>query len=700
MEALVDHGDVPASDALNALDERFDHLALATEALQKGQPVQSEPRSDAADPGAQTLAPDLLSSDRASDASVQTLELTPLSSRAAQLPDATPAPGGSGVRDQALLRIRAEVADRLVNQAGEISIARSRIETEMEAFERGLSELAVTTGRVREQLHEIAIQAESQLQSRLSQLKSDDANFDPLEFDRYTRLQELTRMIAEGVGDVAAVQQGLARTLEHTTASLAEQRRIDREHHHDLMRLRAAPFSTITERLYRTVRQATRGSGKKVELTIRGGHVEINRTVIERLIAPLEHVLRNAVVHGIEPVEERRRAGKPDVGMVTVALRPEATEIRLTVSDDGAGLDIARIRDKALARGLLTPEQSLLDEELMQLIFSHGLSTAEEITGLSGRGVGMDIVMSELGAIGGRVKVTSKRGKGAYFSFFLPVTLGITQALLVRAGIDVFPIPTVLVGQVLAGRSAHDQAGRLRESIEHLGRRYRVHYLPVLLGKLDATAEATRASRVLLLRAGDERVAVLVDEVLGSREIMVKDVGAQIGSVRGILGATVLGDGRGVLIINPIEFARRGDIRAIPAAAAHPAEVSARTPLVLVVDDSLTVRKFTTRLLAREGFRVTTARDGVEALDQVRVALPDVILLDIEMPRMDGFDLTRVLHSDPRTAGIPIIMITSRTAEKHRQYAMDLGVRVYLGKPYSERELMTHIAHCTERRAA
>ena len=701
VEALVNHGDVPAV-IFDALDERFDHLALATEALQKGQPVQSQPRSDAADPGAQTLAPDLLSSDRTSDALIQTLEITPLSSRAAPLPDATPTPGGSGVRDhQALLRIRAEVADRLVNQAGEISIVRSRIETEMEAFERGLSDLAVTTGRVREQLHEIAIQAESQLQSRLSQVKSDDADFDPLEFDRYTRLQELTRMIAEGVSDVATVQQGLARTLEHTTASLAEQRRIDREHHRDLMRLRAAPFTTITERLYRAVRQAARESGKKVDLTIRGGHVEINRTVLERMIGPLEHVLRNAVVHGIEPIEERRRAGKPEVGMVTVALRPETTEIRLTVSDDGAGLDLARIRDKALARGLITPEQPLLDEELMQLIFSHGLSTAEEITGLSGRGVGMDIVISELGIIGGRVKVTSKRGKGAYFSFFLPVTLGITQALLVRAGIDVFPIPTVLVGQVLAGRSAYDQTGRLRESIEHLGRRYKVHYLPVLLGKLDATAEGTRASRVLLLRAGDERVAVLVDEVLGSREIMVKDVGAQIGSVQGILGATVLGDGRGVLIINPIEFARRGDIRAIPAVgAAHPAEASARTPLVLVVDDSLTVRKVTTRLLAREGFRVATARDGVEALDQVRVALPDVILLDIEMPRMDGFELTRVLHSDPRTAGIPIIMITSRTAEKHRQYAMDLGVRVYLGKPYSERDLVTHIAHCTERRAA
>jgi chemosensory pili system protein ChpA (sensor histidine kinase/response regulator) len=319
VEALVDHGDVPAV-IFDALDERFDHLSLATEALQKGQPVQSQPRSDAADRGTQTLAPDLLSSDRSSDALVLTLELTPLSSRPAQLPDATPAPGGSGVRDnQTLLRIRAEVADRLVNQAGELSIARSRVETEMEAFEHGLSDLAVTTGRVREQLHEIAIQAESQLQSRLSQVKSDDANFDPLEFDRYTRLQELTRMIAEGVSD-ATVQQGLARTLEHTTASLADQRRIDREHHRDLMRLRAAPFSTITKRLYRAVRQAARESGKKVELTIRGGHVEINRTVLERLIAPLEHVLRNAVVHGIEPIEERRRTGKPEVGMVTVAL--------------------------------------------------------------------------------------------------------------------------------------------------------------------------------------------------------------------------------------------------------------------------------------------------------------------------------------------------------------------------------------------
>ncbi len=694
VESLVVGGNVETA-IFNALEERFDRIAVATEGLQRSRLTQTE----AQHPGAHGDAQDRAASEPIADSLTQTVEVTPL---AARLSDPASAVGGAAAPErQTLLRIHAEVADRLVNQAGEISIARSRIETEMDTFKRGLSDLAVTNARVREQLHEIAIQAESQLQSRLLQVQSDATDFDPLEFDRYTRLQELTRMVSEGVSDVSTVQQGLMRTLEHTTTSLAEQKRIDREHHRDLMRLRAAPFNTIAERLYRAIRQAARESGKKVELAIRGGHVEINRTVLEKMIAPLEHVLRNAVVHGIEPAEVRRLAGKPEVGTVTVALRPEATEIRLTVSDDGAGLDMARIRSKALRLGLIAPEDPLLDEDLMQLIFSHGFSTAEEITGLSGRGVGMDIVMSELGAIGGRVKVSSKRGLGAYFSFFLPVTLGISRALLVRAGTDVFPIPTVLVGQVLAGRGAYGQAGGLNESIEHLGRRYNVHYLPTILGERDASCEGARASRLLLLRAGDERVAILVDEVIGNQEIMVKDVGAQIGSVAGILGATVLGDGRGVLIINPIEFARRGAMRARPdAGGANQAAEPAKMPLVLVVDDSLTVRKITSRLLAREGFRVATARDGIDALEQVRIALPDVILLDIEMPRMDGFELTRVLHSDPRTAGVPIIMVTSRTAEKHRQYALDLGVHAYLGKPYSELDLVANIAQCTERRAA
>ncbi len=698
VESSVAGGNISTA-IFDALDERFDRLALATEALQNGSFVLPQASLDTAHQAVGDRLPD----NSSADSLVQTVEIMPLPGRSIPRPDTTPPVNAIHANErQTLLRIHAEVADRLVSQAGEIGIARSRIETEMKTFKRGLSDLAVTSARVREQLHEIAIQAESQLQSRLSQVQSEDAEFDPLEFDRYTRLQELTRMISEGVSDVATVQQGLVRTLEHTAASLAEQKRIDREHHRDLMRLRSAPFNTIAERLYRAVRQAARETEKKVELTIRGGHLELNRTVLERMMAPLEHVLRNAVVHGIEPPEERRRAGKPEIGVVTVALRPEATEIRLTVSDDGAGLDIARIRDKALALGLITSGEPLLDEDLMQLIFSHGFSTAEQVTGLSGRGVGMDIVMSELGAIGGRVKVTSKRARGAYFSFFLPVTLGITQALLVRAGADVFPVPTVLVAQVLSGHAAYDQAGHLNESIEHLGRRYRIHYLPVLLGQGDASSEGVRGSRLLLLRAGDERVAVLVDEVIGNKEIMVKDVGSQIGSVQGILGATVLGDGRGALVINPIEFARRGDLRALTGGdnEATRSETRAVMPLVLVVDDSLTVRKFTSRLLAREGFRVATARDGIDALEQVRGALPDAILLDIEMPRMDGFELTRVLHSDPRTRGIPIVMVTSRTAEKHRQYALDLGVRVYLGKPYSERDLLAHIAQCTVRRAA
>jgi chemosensory pili system protein ChpA (sensor histidine kinase/response regulator) len=546
---------------------------------------------------------------------------------------------------------------------------------------------------LRNQLREVEVQADSQMQSRLSVLEERDRDFDPLEFDRYTRLQELTRMMAESLNDAASIQQSLLKSLGETDAGLLQQARISRDVQQKLMRMRAVPFSNLNERLYRIMRQTAREVGKKAELEIEGGQVELDRSVLEKIGAPLEHMLRNALGHGLESPQERLAAGKPESGRIAINLRQESNEIALVVSDDGAGLDLDKLHKKAIEKGVLTRDQQASDAELMQLIFVSGLSTAEKVTQLSGRGVGMDVVRNEIASIGGRVDIATTRGGGTTFTVYLPLTLAVTQTVIVRAGTNVLAVSSATVEQVL--RVKADVLATLYEKavIESQGRSYPLYYLQHLLGARGATEIQTYNS-VLLLRSGMQRIALHVDELIGNQEIVVKNIGPQLSRVPGVGGATVMGDGRIVLIVNPVKLAQRARSAlaktAIPAAAMA-APAAAATPLIMVVDDSLTVRKITTRLLEREGYRVLTAKDGVDALEQIKDTLPAVMLVDIEMPRMDGFELTKTVRGDQRTRGIPIIVISSRTAEKHRSQATQLGVNAFLGKPYQESELLEQV---------
>ena len=593
----------------------------------------------------------------------------------------------------ALLRVNADTLDHLITESGEIAIARSRIEAELRQVKQSLSDLKDSVTRLRNQLREVEVQADSQMQSRLSVLEERDRDFDPLEFDRYTRLQELTRMMAESLNDAASIQQSLLKSLGETDAGLLQQARISRDVQQELMRMRAVPFSNLNERLYRIMRQTAREVGKKAELEIEGGQVELDRSVLEKIGAPLEHMLRNALGHGLESPQERLAAGKPESGRIAINLRQESNEIALVVSDDGAGLDLDKLHKKAIEKGVLTRDQQASDAELMQLIFVSGLSTAEKVTQLSGRGVGMDVVRNEIASIGGRVDIATTRGGGTTFTVYLPLTLAVTQTVIVRAGTNVLAVSSATVEQVL--RVKADVLATLYEKavIESQGRSYPLYYLQHLLGARGATEIQTYNS-VLLLRSGMQRIALHVDELIGNQEIVVKNIGPQLSRVPGVGGATVMGDGRIVLIVNPVKLAQRARSAlaktAIPAAAMA-APAAAATPLIMVVDDSLTVRKITTRLLEREGYRVLTAKDGVDALEQIKDTLPAVMLVDIEMPRMDGFELTKTVRGDQRTRGIPIIVISSRTAEKHRSQATQLGVNAFLGKPYQESELLEQV---------
>jgi len=332
------------------------------------------------------------------------------------------------------------------------------------------------------------------------------------------------------------------------------------------------------------------------------------------------------------------------------------------------------------------------------LIFTAGFTTASEISQVAGRGVGMDVVKTEVTSLGGRIEIVSDAGRGTLFHLYIPLTLAVTKALVVRADAVSYAIPSSMIEQVLDLKEA--DLTRIREAgaVEWMGNHYPFSYLPHLLGETQALPEQHRRYWVLLLRSGARRIAVQVDELLGNQEIVVKNIGPQLARVIGVDGATVLGNGQVVLILNPVALSTRAQVAEIvaPVPTAPVIDegdaVAATLPTVMVVDDSLTVRKITGRLLAREGYQVILAKDGVEALEHLLDVIPDVMIVDIEMPRMDGFDLTRNIRADEQLKSIPIIMITSRTADKHRNFAFEIGVNNYLGKPYQEDELLELVA--------
>jgi chemosensory pili system protein ChpA (sensor histidine kinase/response regulator) len=606
---------------------------------------------------------------------------------------------------QQMVRIRADILERLVNQAGEVSISRSKLENEIATVKSALVELTDNLARLRGQLREIEIQAESQLASRREALMKESDEFDPLEFDRFTRLQELTRMMAESVNDVATVQQSLMRSWEGATRDLTVQSRLTRDLQQDLLRMRMVPFASVSQRLYRVARQTAKELDKRVNLEVRGGQVEVDRSVLERMVGPFEHLLRNSIVHGVEPRAERVARGKSETGELSISVRQDGNEVLIEVIDDGAGLDFTRIREKAFAQGLFAAGQTVTDRQLSELIFQSGFSTAHKVTELAGRGVGMDVVRAEAGALGGRVLVDSTPGKGTRFTISLPLTLASTQVVLVRVGERVHALPSAIVELVQQFKPAQLQAIYQQGYVERHGEKVKLIYLSHMLGDREQIPVAQRYSPVIICRSGNDRIALHIDEVLGNQEVVVKNIGPQLARMIGIAGASVLGSGDIVLILNPVQLAQRAEMHQVPTLPAtapdFAADVTRTTkpvteletlPTIMVVDDSLTVRRVTQRLLTREGYQVVLAKDGVDALRQLQDYTPDVMLVDIEMPRMDGFDLTRNVRGDDRFRNIPIIMITSRTADKHRRVAMELGVNIYLGKPYQEDELLNHIS--------
>jgi chemosensory pili system protein ChpA (sensor histidine kinase/response regulator) len=598
---------------------------------------------------------------------------------------------------QEQVRIRADLLDRLVNYAGEVAIYRARLEQQLGAFRGNLVELDQTTSRLRDQLRKLEIETEAQIMARFQrEPDSADTTFDPLELDRFSTLQQLTRGLSESAADLMNLQSSLDDLTRQHETLLLQQSRVSSDLQEGLMRTRMVPFDSLVPRLRRVLRQAGSETGKAVQLKVDGAQGEMDRSVLERMTAPLEHMLRNAVAHGLETPADRKAAGKGEEGLVRVVVSREGSEVVIAVSDDGRGLDAVAIRNKAIERGLLKPDANVSDSDLYGFILQTGFSTAESVSRLAGRGVGMDVVHSEIRQLGGSLGIRSRKGRGSEFLIRLPFTLAVTQAVFVKIGETSFAVPIASVQGVGRMDRTELELGLARgdASYEYAGEKYPVHDLGLLIGHAPAKAAESLQMPLLLARSGELRAAIAVDQVLGSREIVVKPVGPQVSSIPGIFGATVMGDGSVVVILDVLPLVRRraaAESDMVEPLAPVAAAVEHRVPLVMVVDDSITMRKVTSRVLERQNYEVLTAKDGVDALEKLVEHLPDIMLLDVEMPRMDGYELATHMRNDPRLRHIPIIMITSRTGEKHRQRAFEIGVNRYLGKPYQEAELLRNV---------
>ncbi|WP_314973147.1 Hpt domain-containing protein [Comamonas testosteroni] len=697
----------PLLSSFDALQASFDVLRMAGE-QEPEQPLaqlddllaQAPLHLSAAESAVTPAATEAQAGEKTAADSVQAIEL--------------PAPVVPRPASQQTVRVRAQLLDRLISQTGEVLIARSRVDARLSQARSALNDLTGNLERLRTQLRDIEVQAESQMQSRLALSKDTAAGFDPLEFDRFTRVQELTRMMAESVNDVATVQRNLQRDLAAAEDDLVAQGRQARDLQRDLLRTRMVEFDSFAERLYAVVRQTSKEMGKQVRLNILGGTIEMDRGMLERMMPAFEHLLRNCVAHGIESPERRQELGKPAVGTIEIVLGQERNDVALSVEDDGAGLDLERIRAKAISLKLWTDERPMTLEDAGRLIFEPGFTTATEVTGVAGRGIGMDVVRSEVNALGGRIETHTEPGRGSAFRLVVPLTTAVTQVVMLRMGAVSMGVPANLVEIVRrVPVDVLEESYRKQEFQD--GSEVMPFYWAGALWQTSLRSEENlgRTRPVVIVRSASQRVALHVDEVLGNQEVVIKNLGPQLSRLPGLTGMSVLPSGAVVQIYNPVALANvHGEqVRAMLARveqAAADGELQAHSggadllgaeaaqttvPLVLVVDDSITVRRVTQRLLQREGYRVTLAADGLQAMERLQDERPTLVLSDIEMPRMDGFDLLRNIRADQKLEGMPVVMITSRIAQKHREMARDLGANHYLGKPYSDEELLGLIQH-------
>ena len=599
-----------------------------------------------------------------------------------------------------MIRISGGLIEHMINLSGESAINRARIDMGMSSLTTSIEEMGTTVQRLADQLRRMEIELEAQILSQIDDELVNHEGFDPLEMDQYSSLNQLSKSLTESASDLVDINHTLLEKMRDSESLLLQLSRTQTELQDGLMNSRMVPFTRLTPRLERIVRQTANELNKSVDLKIINADDEMDRTILERITSPLEHMLRNAVDHGIETVATRLKAGKERNGQITLEVLREGSEIIIQLTDDGRGIDVEAVRNKAISQGLIDAEDtSLSDLDIMQYIFNAGLSTSKQVTQISGRGVGMDVVISEIRQLGGAVSVVSELGKGSRFTMRVPLTVAVSDALVVRAADRYYAIPLAQIERVvrISPERIYDYYQSGAATLNFEDNDYRVRYLNEILSgnKLNELVVNTNTSVPLIIiknRSG-QNMALQVDQIAGSRiEVVVKPLGQQFSNLSGISAATIMGDGSVMLILDLIALMRNAALGrevAKPAISVRSSTESKTT--ILVVDDSVTVRKVTSRFLERQGFNVVLAKDGIDALEILQETTPDLMLLDIEMPRMDGFEVASQVRHNRRLQELPIIMITSRTGEKHRERAFEIGVNDYMGKPFQETQLLNKI---------
>lgn len=598
-----------------------------------------------------------------------------------------------------MIRISADLVEKMIDLSGENSINRSRIEMELGQLGGTLNEMELAIKRLADQLRRMEGELESQIIAKHGSENSRYADFDPLEMDQYSSLNQLSKSLAESASDLVDFKSTLADKIRDAEGLLLQQSRIQAEIQESLMRTRLVPFSRLLPRLQRIVRQTSSTLNRPTELVVNNTEGELDRTILERLVTPFEHMLRNAVDHGIEDPAQRAAANKPEVGKIELNITRQGTDVVVTFVDDGKGIDDAKIKEKALSLGLIKADQNLDKNEILQYIFHPGFTTAQSVTQISGRGVGLDVVQSEIKALGGHVSVDSTLGQGTIFSIRVPTTVAVSDALMVKVGDQQFAVPLAQIDRIvrIAPTTLESYFNSNEDFFQIDNQNYKLRYLSEFVGNqpLPRLSHVGHSLPVLLIKGSTgQSIALLVDQLIGSRgQIVVKPIGQQFSSIGAIAGATILGDGQVCLILDGQNIARQILATHRTKQASDQREIQRRNTrrLIMIVDDSVTVRKVTSRLLERQGYDIVTAKDGVDAIEQLENVKPDLMLLDIEMPRMDGFELTNLVRHHDMHSNLPIIMITSRTGEKHRERAFSLGVTHYMGKPFQETELLANI---------
>ena len=600
------------------------------------------------------------------------------------------------------IKVGSGLLDGLINEAGEVRLTRTTLEGMLTSNRRSLTELRSSSIKIAKMLKEIEVQAEGQIQARQEIMDTEDKNFDPLEFDRFTRLQELTRFMNEAVADVQDTVGSMESFLKTQDGAVAQQSILTNNLLDTLMKVRLLPIDTISERLYKITRNTAKELNKKVVLELIGEKTEMDRLVLDKIISPLEHLLRNCIAHGVELPEDRIKNGKSPLGKVTITTSVDGNFIVLNIKDDGAGINASKVREIAIKKGLITKDAALTEQQIVELIFQSGFSTAETISQVSGRGVGMDVVRKEVYELGGSIDIKTIENKGTEFNVVLPVAVATNQAMLTKISGKLVAIPALIVEEVISLKKNKIEEAYQTKTVEFRDKKYPLYYLGHMLGltQLNQLPEIKNYNTLIAVSYLGEIVVVHVDELETTNEILIKSIGKHFSKINGILGATLLGDGRQGIVINPVllksHFEQNiRDIQILSGVDGLKSEKMKGVLTVMVVDDSVTVRRATTKVLERYGYNIVLAKDGEDGLEQLQVVIPDIILSDIEMPRMDGFEFAKNVRNTEKYSHIPIVMITSRTADKHKSYAYSLGVNGFLGKPYQEEELIETIKNLT-----